>query len=389
MTSQEILSPSFDMLPRPEVLADVPFWKYQSMPGINASILKEQTPHEMWLKFEAMHLLPALEVQRLEGRDEGVAGYLSAVAEQAPLKVPRNYIVKGNNVDEGKLTPAQERMLAQLSDDPIDARELHTATLNKVLDKGWAKIVVKEEQVSRVSEEVKETRARALTLGDMIHKAVLEPNLIDSEHWKEHYQLSPTNKLTGKKAEEAREEAPHLTLITSEIYETAFRCRDSVWGHNEAARLLMLPGKSEVTMRVWDDDNLCIRKCRVDRLPDDIGEDMIELKSTRVSLGPERNPYGIKSEISKRRYDLAARYYFDIAAIAEGKPRKGFSMIWVQNEAPFLTRVVNLTDAIPEISYMQSGLEIYREQLARFAVCYHQGCQFEAYQNEGAFALTR
>lgn len=385
MTPQKLLAPYFTQRPN-RIIHDMDFASYQMLAGINSSLLKEDTPWEALLKLQAYVELPA-EMRTLldiQGGDVGVA--MQYLHDMQPRFVPRNFVTldtwPATNV-KPKPTDAQMKILERIANGEVDSREFNSAALKKCLENGWANLKVREVEEEGISEEVKHGRIEALRTGTLVHAAVLQPELFGADEWQKHWQLSPTKSLCSKQALECQVEDPSRELVTPEIIDTARRCRDAVWKHKEAARLLLEPGHSEVSLEVWDGDMQVMRKCRFDRLPDNPEAGIIDIKKTRkgLSTGELRGTirqYGIHSQ---------AAYYLDGLGFY-GARRNPYYLIFVTDCEPFMARVVEINQCEDMASLVVDGRGQYVERLAAFCLSYHEGCKFNAYEEEGAYPLT-
>jgi hypothetical protein len=379
MTPQEILSPTFDpaLLQQGRIIPDMPFTDYQRLPGVNASLLKNATTYEMLSYAVGMAALDDMERMLAERSGDSCAAVLERVEQTTPRTVPVKMVHLARNVLEtDKLSPAQKEIVEALRVAPMDSREVKSATLVALDNKGLLRWTDEERSEIALAPAVKESRAQALAIGDATHKAILEPHMFDSDEWQKHWVLSPTKGLTTTAALARAAENPCMELITPEIVDTARRCRDAVWKHKLAAELLR-EGQSEVTAQAWDEDAGCWRKARLDRLPTDPSLGIVDIKTTHKGLLHQQ----IKSSMYSFGYGMQAAYYMDTLAAIEGKPREHFHMIFVTKEAPFLARCVELNTAPMDESFVIKGRELYLERLAMFAVAWNDQ-QWEAYENE-------
>ncbi|MEI6870716.1 MAG: PD-(D/E)XK nuclease-like domain-containing protein [Verrucomicrobiota bacterium] len=217
----------------------------------------------------------------------------------------------------------------------------------------------------------------AMMGGTLTHTAVFEPNLFDTDKWKEQYQVFTATKTLDSKAALAALALDPRPLITPDMLDTARRSRDAVWNHKEACRLLLETGKCEVSAEAWDADMGCMRKVRIDRLPDDPAVGVVDLKTTSGSL--LLRPF--VSECFKYSYGLQLAFYMDTLAMIEAKPRETAWIIAVNKEAPFMARVFEMNQALPEVSLIVRGRDIYQERLASFVLSYHES-RWDGYENE-------
>lgn len=381
----QLLQPFFTKRPN-RMVHDVPFEEYQRWPAINSSLLKEDTPYEAWCKLKAFLELPEDLRALLEMQGGDAATALKYLHDEKPRMVPRFFLRFLRMPEKAdKASKPQVALVEQVRDaeGPVDAREFASKTVQICKDKGWVAMHMEEVEETGVTEEVKHGRIEALTEGTCIHEAILTPHLFDSGEWEKRWQLCPTKSLCSKKALEAQAEDPTRRLITPEIVDTARQARDAVWKHKEAARLLLEPGHSEVSMEVWDGDMQVMRKCRFDRLPDNRQAPVIDIKKTRKGLSVSE----LRSTIRQYGIHSQSAYYLDGLGFY-GEPRTSYALIFVTDCDPFLARVVEINQHEDTASLVVDGRGIYTERLAAFCLGYHEGCKFSAYEDEGAYPLA-
>jgi hypothetical protein len=384
MDLQKQLEPYFTQRPN-RMVKDLPMEEYQRWQGINSSLLRENTPWEMLCKLRAtMELSPEMRhLVEIQGGDAGTA--MQYLQDEKPRMVPRFFATFVRMPEKSeKPSKPQLAIVEQIRDAeaPVDTREFNSTSLHNCREKGWISVHTKEVEEQGISEEVKHGRIEALQEGRCLHAAVLEPHLFDSGEWEKHWQLSPTKSLCSKKAMEAQAEDPTRELITPEIINTARRSRDAVWKHKEAARLLLEPGDSEVSFEVWDDVMQCMRKFRIDRLAHNKQVPVLDVKKTRKGLsdGELRNTI--------RQYGLGVQgaYYMDGLGFY-GAARTGYCLIFVTDCEPYMCRVVEINKHEEWQSFICDGRGIYANRLDKFCLNYREGCQFEAFENEGQYPL--
>ena len=371
------LAPFFEQRPD-RLIPDLPFVEYQAIPAVNSSLLKNATSFEMLSYVVGFAALGADERALIEMTGGDCSTVLERVQDYTPRTVPVKMVRFARLPGESeKATPAQLDVLTTLQQAPLDSREINATTLKAVLNKGWAITEDTEKTEVAITPAVRESRAMALAIGSTTHKAILEPHMFDSGEWSKHFQLSPSSSLTSKAALAQFAEDPSRELVTPEIIDTARRCRDAVWKHKLASELLSQPGKSECSAEAWDEDAMCMTKCRFDRLPDDPALGIVDVKTTHNGL----LEYNMRGAVKKFGYGMQAAVYLDTLSRLEGKRREAFHVIFVTKEAPFLARVRELVAAPPEESFVEAGRDLFRERLAVFSVAWFER-QWEAYENE-------
>lgn len=228
---------------------------------------------------------------------------------------------------------------------------------------------------SKYAMEGKDGTSDALSLGDAVHKAILEPDAFE-QNFDDFYLLwTDTKGLDTKKAVEARILHPDKILLNQEMVDQVRYMRDAVHRHKLAAWLLSQCKERELSGVAPDKDLGIVRKIRVDAcngigIPGESWSDyLVDLKSTR-------NVPDFGREIRKFEYDLQAAYYLDADGMITGKPRQGFLFIAVANTPPYCARVYTL---LPDA--LEKARIIYKRRLAALAVAYLER-SWDAYENE-------
>lgn len=208
----------------------------------------------------------------------------------------------------------------------------------------------------------------ALSLGSLVHMAVLEPDRYDlKDGVEECFIYSPTKTLTSEKAKAAWLCEPDKMLITEEMKEKADRMRDEIFAHPFADSLFRVKGKRELSGFAWSSTSRCIVKARFDFLPD--GADYIPDIKTTQSVD-ERSFW---FDAVKFGYHASAAQYLDIAAQIEGKMRRKFFIVAVEGpkgpsqgplDEPYDCRVFELNCMEP--SLVEKGRQQYRERMSKF-----------------------
>lgn len=242
----------------------------------------------------------------------------------------------------------------------------------------------------------------AKTLGDVLHKAILEPDIFETpdgvEEW---FQYAPGKGLNTKEANAARLAYPDKPLVTPEIVEKARRLRDAIFLHSGAAQLLACKAQKEISGFAWNDEMQCMTKIRIDFLPEEdhpeFGEPFfMDLKMTR-SIG-ER---AFWSQVIEYKYHMSAGFYTDVESQISHKPkRKIFSYIAVTgptgegqsvNDEPYMARTFDIGGMESKLSLIDhpktGGRAQYRKALHMFSNAI-QTWTWEAYEHEESFQLT-
>jgi len=383
-TTQQLLSAIFDRTSAAEnrLIADMPFADYQRLPGVNASLLKNPTAYEMLACLTGMAQLDGLDRMLAEMSGDRAQEIMERVERCQPRKVPVKLVsLERPEFGYGKLTDAQAAVVEALEKGPKDSREFNSSTLMSLDKKGFLMWQDTEKEEVEMTPAMKESKVYNFTVGTVTHAAILEPHLFDADKWQEHWVLSPTKQLTTGLAIECAAENPGKTLVTPEIIDIARRCRDAVW-RVDLAQQLLREGQSEVTGQAWDEEALCWRKVRIDRLPSDPSLGVVDIKTTSVQL----SDFSLRSEVYKRSYHLQASAYLSTLGLIEGKEREQFHIIWVSKSAPFMARCTELNTAPADENFIMQGRELFYNRLVMFVQAYLDN-SFPAYEHEGVVTL--
>jgi hypothetical protein len=383
-TTQQLLSAIFGRASAPEnrLIPDMTFADYQRLPGVNASLLKNPTAYEMLACLTGMAQLDGLDRMLAEMSGDRAQEIMERVERCQPRKVPVKLVSLVPSASlYNKLTEAQASVVKALEEGPQDSRQFNATTLTSLDKRGLLEWSDTEKEEVEMTPAMKESKVYNFTVGTVTHAAILEPHLFDADKWQEHWVLSPTKQLTTGMALECLAENPGKTLVTPEIIDIARRCRDAVWKVDLAQQLLR-EGQSEVTGQAWDEEALCWRKVRIDRLPSDPSLGVVDIKTTSVQL----SDFSLRSEVYKRSYHLQASAYLSTLGLIEGKEREQFHIIWVSKSAPFMARCTELNTAPPEENFIMQGRELFYNRLVMFVQAYLDN-SFPAYEHEGVVTL--
>jgi hypothetical protein len=175
----------------------------------------------------------------------------------------------------------------------------------------------------------------ALTRGNLIHCAVLEPDLLESRYLVKPPWLDMRTK--EGKAWAAKHENDPRTIVTEDQYAKALGCSYAV-RHDPVAAPLLARGAAEVTI-VWQDPETGLRlKGRVDWLSDAF---LVDLKTT-IKLSPR----DFAAQAYRLGYHIQFAMYFDGVAAQLGE--RPFRVITVEPEEPFDVVVYEIPEDVIE-----------------------------------------
>jgi exodeoxyribonuclease VIII len=188
----------------------------------------------------------------------------------------------------------------------------------------------------------------AMRLGQMIHRAILEPDALDVSVKPEGLNLSTKE---GKEWKAAQTK----TIITQDEYVTIKGMRDSVHAHPAVKRVLD-NARTEVSLFASGEDGV-LRKARVDALPEG-GNVIVDIKSCQSA-----DPDMMAKSVASYRYDVQAAYYLDLCQLL-GLDKTEFLFVCVEKTPPFAVAVYALDqDAIAW------GRKQYQRDLAAVKHC--------------------
>lgn len=164
----------------------------------------------------------------------------------------------------------------------------------------------------------------ALTLGRLVHTAVLEPDLLTAEFVTPPVGIN--RRTNAGKAEYAEWEAANATktVVTADQWTLALAMRDSVRQHR-AAKALITTGDAEQTV-VWQNietGELC--KARADWLRENV---IVDVKTTQ-----DARPAAFARSIANYAYDRQVAHY------GEGFDLDRFVFIAVEKDPPYACAV--------------------------------------------------
>lgn len=217
------------------------------------------------------------------------------------------------------------------------------------------------------NEEMKRERTKSLNVGTAFHYLALEPDnfdkqiAIDPDNW-------PTKKECGKTIEEQRAEYAdkHFgkVILRPKDMDNLHNMAKSIRSHPAAKYLLQ--GKGMVEASIFARESIYGIDCRV--RPDWLREDglIIDLKTTK-----DASLYGFDKAIWNFRYHVQAAFYMDMYELATGKKAKGFVLIPVENNPPFLCGEPVLIEEGDE--WLNIGRRAYMENIELYARCMETG----------------
>ena len=188
----------------------------------------------------------------------------------------------------------------------------------------------------------------AMKLGQMIHRAILEPDALEVAVKPEGLNLATKEGREWKAAQTK-------TIITQDEYVTIKGMRDSVHAHPAVKRVLA-NARTEVSLFANGEDGV-LRKARIDALPES-GNVIVDVKSCQSA-----DPDLMSKSVAAYRYDVQAAYYLDICRLL-GIDKSEFLFVCVEKQPPFAVAVYALDQTA-----IEWGRKQYQRDLAAIADC--------------------
>jgi hypothetical protein len=172
-----------------------------------------------------------------------------------------------------------------------------------------------------------EERTPALILGDAIHKAILEPDLV-SQHFVEIPEEAPKKpsiaQVNAKSPSiesvgainywrDFRAENEGKAILKPEEMKLVLACRDAIHRH-PVARGLFSGGRAEQSYFAIDPETGAVIKCRLDYDRLETEGMIVDLKTTE-----DASPAGFGHSATKYRYDVQGVWYPDVLHAAYGQ----------------------------------------------------------------------
>ena len=152
------------------------------------------------------------------------------------------------------------------------------------------------------------------------------------------------------------QEHPGVPIVSQSDYEHLAGMREAVLNHSEAARLLALPGKSEVSI-FWETETGATLKCRPDYLPDEADPKLGFLPIIDLKTTVDATLEGFRRSAIKFGYHQSAAWYMEGLAKAGIDTDAQMVFIAVEKTPPYLVGVYYFEDlalATGDVSNMQA-----------------------------------
>lgn len=178
-------------------------------------------------------------------------------------------------------------------------------------------------------------RTDALDMGQAIHTAILEPDLVDTK-------IAGMPKLDRRKTEDKKTaaafELEHVgkIILDEADYIAILAVRDACHRHPVASGLLAR-GKAEQSYFATDAETGEIIKARVDYIHED-GNMIVDVKSAE-----DASPYGFGRAAANFRYDVQSAWYPDVVAAVTGHKPQHFVWVAFEKKHPYAIGVYYAT----------------------------------------------
>lgn len=217
----------------------------------------------------------------------------------------------------------------------------------------------------------------AMRLGTAIHSAVLEPDDFESRYTVgaqcaaelasgkrkgERCTHSGTARwagewFCGQHRQEGEPDA--IEVLTRSEWLACQGVRRSLWAHPKLRKLLDAPGRAELTV-IWDDPETGVRcKARVDRLCEDYGGVLLDLKTTT-----DARPWAFEKKIHDMGYHRQKAMYQDALRL-HGIETQHLVIAAAEKEGePYAVAGYRLSDGAADV-----GRDELRALIRRYAEC--------------------
>ena len=232
-----------------------------------------------------------------------------------------------------------------------------------------------------------EKYSRALVLGDIVHRAVLEPKGFEDDE-NNSWVLCPTKGLDTVKARGLRELYPEKIVVTQELVDTAKMIRDQVLKNDRCREILESCENRELTGICPDPDLGLVRKIRIDATTGTGDPEqskmwapfLVDLKTCRAQSFHLDH---WSREAARLGYHVQFGFYWETDALITGRGKRDhFYVILAMNEPPFLTRLVEI-----DRTSLEAGVEIAKDRMGRLADAWVNN-EFFGYEHETEIPLV-
>ncbi len=215
----------------------------------------------------------------------------------------------------------------------------------------------------------KETGTEAMAIGDLVHKAILEPHLVhecyasDAEIIEKVLEADPKSKRpTATKLYKellAEYESNGKTILKDEHFEMMRKMVDAVYTHPRAKNMLS-NGMAEKCLYAKDPETGLIIRGKADFIL--IDGIIIDVKTTA-----DASPEQFSGSIWNYRYHVQAAFYLHLAKLAIGAQFKDFVWICLEKKKPY-----DLAIYTPDAGTLDYGEQMFKKNLNELAKCYEK-----------------
>lgn len=206
----------------------------------------------------------------------------------------------------------------------------------------------------------------AMALGDMVHKAILEPHLLHSKYCSDAEIMADLSKYASPRATKVykeyrtKKEEEGLYLMPYDKYDEMKIMVEKIWNHPRASALLR-DGMAEKSLYAKDPKTGLV--CRV--RPDYFLQDGI-LVDVKTCLDASEEEFSKKC--ASMSYYLQAGFYTMVAEWLTGRKFQNFIFVCIEKEAPYDVALWRADPAMLEVGQLEA-----ERQLIRVAECFEKG----------------
>lgn len=224
----------------------------------------------------------------------------------------------------------------------------------------------------------KDMSSEAMDIGDLVHKAILEPHLVhetyvsDAELLEKVYALKPDSK-SPRATKHYKElileyEVLGKKVLKDEHFDMMRKMVDAVYSHPRAKNMLS-NGMAEKCLYATDPETGLVLRGKADFIL--IDGIIIDVKTTASA-----NPDEFSKSIWNYRYHVQAAFYLHLARLAIGEQFKDFVWICLEKTKPFDDMAIYT----PDEGTLDFGQQMFRKNLNELAKCY-QTNKWPGYSN--------
>lgn len=212
--------------------------------------------------------------------------------------------------------------------------------------------------------EAEDYDTRAKEIGSAIHMALLEP-----ERFHEHYLIADADDRRSAKYKGLAMDVGGARVLTISEHKRILGMQDSAYQNKRFARLMAMPGRSELSVVTKDPETGVPIKCRFDWKPDQ--PCALDVKKCQDARGSE-----FTKAITNYSYYMQVAFYSWAWQLETGEKLREFPIVAIEEKSP---HGVVLHD-LDEVALIL-GRKHFREALDTYARCLDSGV-WPGYEDE-------